>query len=74
MISDARRIFERAGVPVEGNEKLFEKCAAFLSELMAIQSATMGLTKTRVRQYQEQMDVFVEDLKEMKAKGEVKCA
>jgi hypothetical protein len=71
MRKDAEEIFTRAGISIEGNEDVFQQVTDILGETMAQGSVLMGLSLKRVEHYSQQMDTLVDDLKKLKASGEI---
>ncbi len=68
---DVEEIFQKAGVAMEDHPILVKQAKNILSEKMAILSATLGLTWTRVDLYNEQKESLVQDLISMRESGEL---
>jgi hypothetical protein len=58
----ADEIFEKAGVPKEGNEENYKQVVDILATKMATLSVTMGLSQERVDAFNEHKKSLVEDL------------
>ncbi len=67
-------IFAKAGVAKAGNEELWEEANALLHQQMGQLSvaSAMGSGVDRVKLFNEQKQALVDDLLELKAKGEIK--
>ena len=65
------KIFERAGISKVGNEDRYKECMGILSQSMAFASVNYGLSDRRVDYFNAQKDALVNDLKELKEKGEI---
>lgn len=64
MRKDAEEVFAKAGVPIEGNEKIFERTVEILGETMAELSVMRGLSYSRIEEYESQKQSLVDELKE----------
>lgn len=64
MRKDAEEVFAKAGVPIEGNEEIFNRAVEILSEAMAMGSVFHGLTYSRIEAYESQKQSLVDELKE----------
>ncbi len=68
---DALDVFSKAGVKKEDAPDLFQQVKDILSTKMATLSVTMGMSYKRGEIYDEQKQALVDDLKQLKAKGEL---
>lgn len=68
MHSDAKQLFEQAGLPIEGREDIYNRVVDILGEKMAELSVTHGLSIKRIELYDSQKASLLQELRDYKAR------